>query len=155
MEDKRKLFDDVADYLIQNNYGFVVDQVRNELATGVLIKEKIPTLTEVESENGSLLESVEFKKTGSAEFVKRQDYSDVDALVLLLQAARRAILDGAAMVAEIKSTLRDFNIVALNFESEYDLDNRSEVIMDRAPEANAARNKARDFNDLIEKARVS
>jgi hypothetical protein len=51
-----------------------------------------------------------FKKGQAAEFVRRRDYSDAEALVLLLEAAKRAIVDTAVMVYDINTLLAELDI---------------------------------------------
>jgi hypothetical protein len=118
MDDYKKLFDDVAGLLHEKGYGLVVDQVNEELSTGRLTEEKIKTLKEVESHSSSPWNSNEFRKGQAADFIRRQDYSDAEALVLLLEAAKRAIVDSTVMVADIHSVLADFDIQGVVLEPE-------------------------------------
>lgn len=152
MSDKKTLFEEVSSYLINNDYKVIVDQVQAELASGVLSERKIPTLTEVDSP--SLLDDAEFKRSTAAEFIGRQDYSETDALVLLLQASKRAIVDSVAMAAEVKSVLGEFQLAGLVFESEYG-EQKYQISMDRVTDVAAAKERARSFDEVIEKIRKS
>jgi hypothetical protein len=152
LTEKKKLFEEVSSYLIKNHYKIIVDQVEAELASGVLSERKIPTLTEVDSP--SLLDDTEFKRSAAAEFIGRQDYSETDALVLLLQASRRAIVDSVAMAAEVKSALDAYQLNGLVFGSEYG-EQKYEVAIDRVADVATTKERARGFDEVIEKVRRS
>lgn len=118
MEDYKILFDEVASLLNENGYALEVEQVREELSTGRLSGEKIKTLKEVETRTAPLWEASNFKTSQPADFVRREDYSDEDAVILLLEAAKRAVVDPAAMVAEIHTVFASFGVNQIVLEPE-------------------------------------
>lgn len=84
--DYGRLFQQVAQYLRENDYAVVVDQVQEELANGHLNGERI-------------------QATKPGDFIRGAEYSDKQALVLLIEAAQRAIVDPSLMVADIAGEL--------------------------------------------------
>ncbi|WP_153134160.1 hypothetical protein [Paraburkholderia agricolaris] len=155
MTDYKKLFEDVSEFLTARGYLVVVEQVRDELATGRLSEEKIQTLKEVDGRTISMLDDATFKRSPPAEFVRRQDYSDTEALVLLVEAARRAIVDGSAMAAHIKSDLEDFGLQGLTFESDR-VDRQGYVVpLDSLDSLIVARERALAIDELIRSIRES
>ncbi|MFM0596833.1 hypothetical protein [Paraburkholderia dilworthii] len=155
MTDHKKLFEDVSEFLADRGYLVVVEQVRDELATGRLSEERIQTLREVDGRTVSMLDDATFKRSQPAEFVRRQDYSDAEALVLLLEAAKRAIVDGAAMAAHINSDLEDFGLTGLSFESDRVDRQRYVVPLDSVDSLIAARTRALEIDELINSVRES
>lgn len=155
MSDYKKLFEEVADFLNKQSYPTVVDQVRVELATGRLSEEKIQTLKEVD-DGKTLLLGPEFRKSQAAEFTRRQEYSDADALVLLLEASKRAVVDGAAMAAQIHSALEFFGIKNVIFESESPDIARHELLpVENAPSFEQIKERVSGFDALITQIRSS
>lgn len=118
--DYQELFTGVEAFLSERGYNWVCQQVREELTTGKLTKESISTLAEVNYQQTSFIERADFKRGQPAEFVRRAEYSDKEALVLLLEAARRAIFESIIMESEVAAYLAKDEISALRFEPEED-----------------------------------
>lgn len=154
MNDYSKLFHEVSELLTTKGYGILVEQVGDELATGRLSEEKIQTLKEVEGRSIGLLRGTEFKRSQSADFVRRQDYSDAESVVLLLEASKRAIVDGTAMVSQIKDALKDLQIQGLKFASEEIEDDVYELPMENIPDLTDARRRVSDIEELINQIRA-
>jgi len=87
-------------------YAFVVQQVRDELNTGRLTEEKIGTLAEVSPAQPYLVPEASFRRGVAAEFVRRVEYSPAEGLALLLEAARRAVIETTVMAALRRSHVR-------------------------------------------------
>lgn len=153
MSDYKKLFQDVSEFLTANGYGMLVEQVRDERATGRLSEERIQTLKEVEGRSIGLLGETEFKRSQSAEFVRREDYSDAESVVLLLEAARRAIVDGAAMALQIKGALGDLQIYGLTFASEEGDEDGHELPMENLPDLANVNMRVSEIEALIRQIR--
>lgn len=155
MKDYKELFHEVSEFLTTKGYGILVEQVRDELATGRLSEEKIQTLKEVEGRSINFLSETEFKKSQSADFVRRQDYSDAESVVLLLEASKRAIIDGTAMASQIKDALNNLQIHGLVFASE-EIDKAShELPMENIPDLADARKRVSEIENLINQIRTS
>lgn len=150
MDDHKEIFDAVAAFVQEKGYGVIVNQVREELATGRLTEEKIGTLKESRVRPTSLLEANDFKRGQAAEFVRRRDYSNAEALVLLLEAAKRAIVDTAVMVADINALLAEFDIDGVVLAGE-DQDASSGINLNCQVERSRAEEYARRLNQIIEK----
>ncbi|MBU2787633.1 hypothetical protein MQE22_12605 [Acidithiobacillus sp. YTS05] len=153
MSDYKKLFQEVSEFLTEKGYGILVEQVRDELATGRLSEEKIQTLKEVEGRSIGLLSETEFKRSQSADFVRRQDYSDAESVVLLLEASKRAIIDGTAMASQIKGALENLQIQGLTFASEEDEKDSYELPMDNIPNLAEANRRVSEIEELIRQIR--
>lgn len=150
MEDYKSLFSEVASLLNENGYGLVVEQVKEELSTGRLSGEKIKTLKEVQARTTTLWETRDFKASQPADFVRREDYSDEEALILLLEAAKRAVVDPAAMVAEIQTVFASFGINEIVLEPE-GADKGQAVDLSNGADLEQARKHAEQIDSLARK----
>ena len=153
MSDYKKLFQEVSEFLTAKGYGVLVEQVRDELATGRLSEEKIQTLKEVKGRSIGLLSETEFKRSQSADFVRRDDYSDAESVVLLLEASKRAIIDGAAMASQIKGALENLQIHGLAFASEENDEDSYELPMENVPDLADANRRVSEIETLIRQIR--
>lgn len=131
--DYRELFTQVERFLSERGYVWVGEQVKEELATGKLTEERLSTLTEVKTAQVRLVESGDFRKGQQAEFVRRAEYTDQEALVLLLEAARRAICEATVMTEDLRKHLLSDDLAAVRFESERDGDSQSFALLANAP----------------------
>lgn len=113
--DYREVFQGLARYLRENGYGFVVDQVQEELANGHLYGERIRTAAGLELEQSSIFS--EARKSKPGDFVRRQEYSDREALILLIQATQRAIVDPSLMVRDVAVELDKADIGRVVFSA--------------------------------------
>lgn len=108
----------MATFLKAHGYEWLLEQVDGELKAGRITEERINTLSEVRGAQYRIDLESEFKRGIPAEFVKRSEYSPAEAVVLLLEAARRAILDPGAMVDEMAKTLSSDGISEIQFQSD-------------------------------------
>ena len=155
MSDNKKLFQEVSEFLTSNGYGILVEQVRDELATGRLSEEKIQTLKEVERLSIGLLREPEFKRSQSADFVRRDDYSDAESVVLLLEASKRAIIDGTAMASQIKSALENLQIHGLAFASEENDEVSYKLPMENIPDLAEVNSRVSEIEEIILQIRTN
>ena len=116
--DYRELFAQVESFLAERNYAWIVQQVREELATGKLKEERLSTLAETKTGQLSLVDEGSFKKGQPGEFVRRAEYTDKEAVVLLLEAARRAICEVTITAGELTGFLAQNDLTAVVFESD-------------------------------------
>lgn len=131
--DYRELFIQVEKFLSERDYAWIGEQVREELATGKLTEERLSTLTEVKTAQVRLVEDGDFQKGQQAAFVRRAEYTDKEAVVLLLEAARRAICEATVMAEDLRKHLISDGLAAVKFEPERDGDSPSYVLTASAP----------------------
>jgi hypothetical protein len=153
--DYNELFEQIESYLAERGYAWVAEQVREELSVGQLKEERISTLAEVKTEQVRLVFDGNFQKGQPAEFVKRAEYTDAESVVLLLEAARRAICDPTLMVAELRKWLASDGIVALSFEAERGDEKSFTVSLDDEVDSVLAGGCALELDELIETIRAS
>ncbi|MDM0112768.1 hypothetical protein QTI66_11465 [Variovorax sp. J22R133] len=150
----KEIFESLSEFLIEHGYRIIVDQVREELATGRISEEKISTLAEVRDSPQRALE-IEFKKSSTAEFTRRTEYSEADSIVLLLEASRRAISEVTVMVAELRDTLFQDNIKGLSFRPERAGEVETTVAIDESINIEMARGQGAAIDRFIQDIRKS
>lgn len=147
---KREIFDGVAKFLGEHGQVEVVRQVRDELANGRLSERMISTVVEVAELAQAAATERAYKASSRAEFVSREEYSDADAIVLLIQATRRTTCEATAMLSEVQKMLASSGIGTVVFEPENATDERYEPPkVDDAMVAEAM-NLVEEFAKLIE-----
>jgi len=145
--DYRLLFEEVGKFLTERGYQWVVHQVRAELANGRLSEERIKTLSEVK--RGPEMLTADFAPGTAAEFVRRDEYTDAEAVVLLLEATRRAICETTVMVSAIRDTLLGCGITQVVFEPERGDELTVSVPLDAPLDSGRARSDADALDALI------
>jgi hypothetical protein len=116
--DPTEVFSEVAQFLSRNGYEVIVQQVKEELDNGRLREERLKTLTEVKGPAAYSLDGHYRSGTTTAEFVRREDYTDNEALILLLEAARRGIVETRAMAADVYESVRSQGLIGVAFAGE-------------------------------------
>lgn len=153
--DYSELFEQTESLLVERGYAWVAEQVREELSVGQLTEERISTLAEVKTAQVRLDLEGNFQKGQPAEFVKRAEYTDKESVVLLLEAARRAICDPTFMVAEIRRSLGSEGITSLSFEPEHGGEQSFTLFFDVEIDTALAGECASKLDELIKAIRVS
>jgi hypothetical protein len=111
-------------------------------------------LTEVKTAQVRLVEDGDFRKGQQAEFVRRAEYTDKEAVVLLLEAARRAICEATVMAADLRKHLLNDDLAAVKFEPERDGDSQPFVLSANAPfDSSSAADCALKLDALIRQVR--
>lgn len=116
--DPTEVFREVAQFLSHNGYEIIVQQVKEELDNGRLREERLKTLTEVKGPTAYSLDGNFRSGTTTAEFVRREDYTHTEALVLLLEAARRGIVETRSMAADVHEWVLSEGLVGVAFAGE-------------------------------------
>lgn len=148
MQDYRILFEELAKFLSSSGFALVTEQVREELATGRLVEERLSTLAEVSRGPDRVnLFDADYQKGVSADFVRRAEYSDREAVILLIEAARRATCESAMMADEIRIQLKGEGLSGISFvadiegqqpvELRFEHDSNSEMHKEIATKLNA------------------
>ncbi|MBN3068539.1 hypothetical protein H5A34_10525 [Pectobacterium brasiliense] len=156
--DYQEIFNETMTFLSESGYSFIEKQIHEELRTGKLLEERIKTLKEssmTEFSTSYLFNETTYRRGQPADFIRRQDYSDEEALILLLEASKRAVIDSAVMVADIHNNLKEFNFseVILIPEPEGFISSEEDIILTDKINADEAKERAIKINDIIKKIR--
>jgi hypothetical protein len=151
-----KLFDEIGEYLRDAGYSFVVEEVREELATGRLTEERISTLAEVfpRTQQTPLFDA-DFQKGVPADFVRRAEYSEDEAVALLLEAAKRAVCEGAMIAEDVRAELSKQGISAITFVAERDDGPSFSLRFDQLHSPAVVREAAVKLDELAQQIRSS
>lgn len=111
--DYQELFDDIAEQLVESGFGFVVREVEEELAAGILLEKRAQSLSEVVAFNDSA--PTRFRSTGQSDYIERVEYSKPEALALLIEAVRRSTVEAMVMTSDIFSFMETEGLTGLRF----------------------------------------
>ena len=111
--DYSEIIHEIQAILTEAGYGWVVREVADELETGKLIEEKLPTLADYELDGLVSPLAREFKKGVPGQFVRRVDYTERESVALLLEATQRAIPESSLMCADVVDYFSRDGIVSI------------------------------------------
>jgi|GEM_PF-3966992 len=142
-------YNKIESYIGSLGFGWVCAQVREEIETGKLNEEKIPTLNEYSRSNQQqgFFYPADFRKGQAADFVKRSEYSDKQKLALLVEAIKRAIPELILMEAQVAAYFD--NIEVISFTSDKDDKEKLEIIKREGKAIDDTRKAVEALDSLI------
>jgi len=96
-------------YLKKEGLSWIFEQVKEQIEIGKFAEQKISTLREDYRRGTDLFGKGSFQRSQPAEFVKRNEYSEKEKLILLIEALGRAIIEPLLMEEKVVEFFKDYS----------------------------------------------